>query len=846
MRFLFACAAFSLLLAGPESRAGNNYWSRIGPFGGDISALKFDPADASCALAISNNEVIHSCSNGNAWEVAYFQGWRVAYPSQIAVGPSRYYAYVLQSTLMTSTDRGRTWTGMPVPFKIRKLQVDAVDTRNVYALVDRPAPEPFGSYDLVRSSDAGTTWSIVALPAADMSAYDVVTDPLRSNLLYLGLRSAAMPAANAYYKSTDSGATWIALTNTGLPDGGPAYLAMDPAAPDTLYMTRRVDGPMTMYLSRSTDGGKTWQAAPTNLPPGNNLSDVVVPDPAQPGTLYIAGAEIFKSTDGGRIWSLITPSIAPDAAPISVVVHPTGLFAATQGGLFRSSDNGVTWQEITAGFSGRYIEAFEIDDPRIIVRTTHPVATSEGRGFYQTTDNAAWTRIDPPPAPINSSFGAGAVRSVGAFPWSRERYAAASRAAGTEAPATLYRSTDDGATWTVRTIIGIDVPDVLLAATSDAPPLLIGGYFLNECAVTSPGVVTCSLKQVPTISTDGGETWRQISKLPASRLAVAISPLQPRTIVLAQDGGIARSIDGGNTFQQVSGTETLRGVLFADPHHSQTFYLSGVPFGSQPTRFYRSIDSGLTWNFVALDPVLSEQTGAIVDLHFSETRPDRVDAITSTGMLVRSEDAGATWKTLSMGPNPDNSAFVVQFGRHDPTTAYMVTFDHGILAYTIAREAPVDVVEFYNTVLDHYFITAAAEEADGIDRGAAGPGWSRTGYSFRAWIASAATLPNIRPVCRFYGTPGVGPNSHFYTIDIGECATVQNDPGWKLEATAVFFAHSPANGGCANGRKAVYRAYNNRFAQNDSNHRYAVEPAPYDQALARGWSAEGVVMCAEP
>jgi serine protease len=216
------------------------------------------------------------------------------------------------------------------------------------------------------------------------------------------------------------------------------------------------------------------------------------------------------------------------------------------------------------------------------------------------------------------------------------------------------------------------------------------------------------------------------------------------------------------------------------------------------------------------------------------------------GILVRSEDRGATWKTLSMGPPGDNSATFVQFGRHDPTAAYLTTVDHGIFAYTIARDAPVDAVEFYNSLLDHYFMTAAAEEADGIDHGAAGPGWSRTGYSFRAWLSSTASAPTVRPACRFYGTPGRGPNSHFYTIDPAECAAVRNDPGWRLEATDVFYASRPASDGCASDKKAVYRAYNNRFTQNDSNHRYAAAPAAYDQVLARGWSAEGVVMCAEP
>jgi len=63
------------------------------------------------------------------------------------------------------------------------------------------------------------------------------------------------------------------------------------------------------------------------------------------------------------------------------------------------------------------------------------------------------------------------------------------------------------------------------------------------------------------------------------------------------------------------------------------------------------------------------------------------------------------------------------------------------------------VVEFYNTNLDHYFITADPNEAAAIDSGSAGPGWSRTGETFRSGGNAS--------VCRFYGSQSPGPNSHF-------------------------------------------------------------------------------------
>jgi uncharacterized delta-60 repeat protein len=161
------------------------------------------------------------------------------------------------------------------------------------------------------------------------------------------------------------------------------------------------------------------------------------------------------------------------------------------------------------------------------------------------------------------------------------------------------------------------------------------------------------------------------------------------------------------------------------------------------------------------------------------------------------------------------------------------------------------VFEFHNTLLDHYFITADPAEAAAIDAGAAGPGWERTGLGFRAWIAAQgvpnAQLPGIpgaaSPVCRFYGTPGVGPNSHFYTVDAKECDAVRGDAGWRFEGIG-FYVIAPAEGRCVFGTVPVYRAYNNKFAQNDSNHRYATSLAVIASMTRQGWIAEGVAFCA--
>jgi serine protease len=153
------------------------------------------------------------------------------------------------------------------------------------------------------------------------------------------------------------------------------------------------------------------------------------------------------------------------------------------------------------------------------------------------------------------------------------------------------------------------------------------------------------------------------------------------------------------------------------------------------------------------------------------------------------------------------------------------------------------VREFHNTILNHYFLTADASEAAALVSGSVGPGWQATGYSFHAYRPLSIAPANSWPVCRFYGTPGLGPNSHFFTGWPYECAAVSRDDGWWYEGVA-FNIPLPFLGACDWNTIPVYRADNGRWVQNDSNHRYLTSLSEYQRMLGLGWHGEGVVMCA--
>jgi hypothetical protein len=158
--------------------------------------------------------------------------------------------------------------------------------------------------------------------------------------------------------------------------------------------------------------------------------------------------------------------------------------------------------------------------------------------------------------------------------------------------------------------------------------------------------------------------------------------------------------------------------------------------------------------------------------------------------------------------------------------------------------ADADVIEFFYPPLNTYFLTASPAEAAFIDAGGVGTAWVRTGFHFRAWAADNAASGAL-PVCRFTGTPNIGPSSHFFTADDNECTVVKTNPYWLYEGVA-FRALPPSGGVCAAGMTPVVRFFWSGTEVALLRHRYVVDPAEAARMRAAGWLEEGVVFCAPP
>jgi len=226
-----------------------------------------------------------------------------------------------------------------------------------------------------KTTDGGITW----LPVSDeyfktgsVGAIGVAeSDP---NVVYVGMGEAPIRGNVSYgdgvYKSTDAGKTW---KHVGLEDTQQiSRVRVHPRNPDLVYVAAQghVFGPNEQRgIFRSKDGGKTWEKV---LFRSNKAgaTDLIL-DPTNPSIIYAAfwevyrtpyslesggpGGGIFKSTDGGDTWAEITrhPGLPKGVVGnIGITVSPANpervwaIVEAEDGGVFRSDNGGKTWVKV--------------------------------------------------------------------------------------------------------------------------------------------------------------------------------------------------------------------------------------------------------------------------------------------------------------------------------------------------------------------------------------------------------------------------------------------------------------------------------------------------------------------
>jgi photosystem II stability/assembly factor-like uncharacterized protein len=253
----------------------------------------------------------------------------------------------------------------------------------------------------------------------------------------------------------------------------------------------------------------------------------------------------------------------------------------------------------------------------------------------------------------------------------------------------LFRTTDNGATWTPIADGKIPLGSTGSVAVADSDPNIIylgtGSDSVRSNVSTGRGMYK---------STDGGETWKFIGLYNAGQIgAVRIHPTDPNIVWVAAGGDIFKSNDQRGIFKTTDGGQTWRKVLFiADgvgamdvelqPGNPNIIYawmsrLERKPWtiisGSREGGFYKSTDGGE--HFLKITTGLPTELVGKANLAVTAANPNRVYALVEAkpgGGLYRSEDAGQTWALInSQGALIQRPFYYTTLGA-DPSNADVV------------------------------------------------------------------------------------------------------------------------------------------------------------------------------
>jgi len=328
------------------------------------------------------------------------------------------------------------------------------------------------------------------------------------------------------WKSIDAGRVWEPIFDSQ-PVASIGALAVAPSAPDTIYVgsgesTLRDSVGYGNGVYKSTDAGKTWTHL--GLDDTQHIGKIAV-DPrnanivfvAAIGHLYAPNADrgVFKSVDGGKSWRKVLFK-NNDVGAVDVVIDPTNsrvvyaclwntrrppwyTYAPTNGpggGIFKSTDGGATWTQLTNGLPKEGIG-----------RSGIVVAPSKPDRLYAVVDCLVADPNAPPPPPPPAGAGG---------------------RAGAQAPqgqGGFFRSDDAGASWTKM---------------SGDPALWGRGWYFEKLVVDPKDADTVYVPNVAVSrSRDGGKTWVALRGSPGGDdyHQAWISPDDPNTMIVASDQG---------------------------------------------------------------------------------------------------------------------------------------------------------------------------------------------------------------------------------------------------------------------------------------------------------------------
>ena len=614
-----------------KSKQMGGHWTALGPTSwqstsynpgiGRVNGVTVDPNNSNIIYAGAPSGGFWKSSNGGtAWTTTTDTLPIIGVSSIVVDYTNSNHLYIATGDgdagdnysigVLESFDGGTSWhtTGLSFTTTTRVISKIIMHPTNHLILF---AVTNVGIY---RTIDGGTNWSVVQ----GGSFCDIEFKPFHPNVIYA--------CSNVFYKSTDGGNTFTQITS-GVPSSANISrfaIAVTPDDSNYVYMVAGNTSSTFDGLYRSTDGGTifTQQSNSPNImgydENGNDSSGqcwydlTIAVSRSNKNEIFVGGINLWKSADGGVNWNISShwvwggsthPYVHADQHALEF--YGTVLYAGCDGGLFRSTDYGTTWNDITAGIeiTQFYRLACTPSEPYMLM------GGAQDNGCNR-LKNGIWTHV----------LGADGME-VAINPSNTQIVYAESQGGG------INRSTDGGLSfsdavgnitgygdWITPYMLDPNDPNTIYAGFQDVWKSTIGGTTWSQIssftgtesirilnvAPSNSNIIFASKGAALYKTTDGGTSWTYISSgLPTSSVSMTyltISPTDPNKIWVTFSGytsayKVFKSINGGATWTNYTGNLPNLPVNCIIAQNGSP---DGVYIGTEIGVFYRDTTL-LTW-----------------------------------------------------------------------------------------------------------------------------------------------------------------------------------------------------------------------------------------------------------
>lgn len=504
----------------------------------------------------------------------------------------------------------------------------------------------------------------------------VAFDAQDERIIYVGSPSGGL------WKSIDAGTTWNIISDETWPSASIADIVVNPTNSQQIYVATR-DNP-AQGLMRSEDGGQSWEQLPRNINAFSYNRLLLHPSseensPTQQELILGTSTGVYTSRDGGISWEVaafpqeITLDFwgRPKVRIYDIEFHPEHsniLYAASEGALFISNDNGRSFQWINAPFdsdtAGRIEVAVSPSTPDAAYFLVSDSKKNELLGIYKYEANEL-SKITSGAEPITYPNGQSIsfLSQLGDGRWGQIWYNWSFAVNPNDANDMIagaidaFRTKDGGQTWQY-----ISTPNE-------------GG---GDIHADVHAIAYHPKTNIPFIGCDGGtykwiadgEKWLTMHDMDISELyTIAASETQPEHFIIGcQDNGGFYYEKG--TWSDLGGGDDLNVAI--DPVNPNIIYNTGSYFTMQITK---STDGGKTSTGIFREDEIGEPTSSVFEQPQIEQHPYlRHVLFANYDNVYKSIDSGTSWENISNGQIGNNFKSVLKVAPSDPAVIYVASY----------------------------------------------------------------------------------------------------------------------------------------------------------------------------